>query len=782
MSEDVRIVIKGDATSAIGAFTQVRGAASAAVSSLQLSSSAMLGGFTKLASFLPQVSGLLAGLSLASMVSEAMQLADALDEMSERTGVAVEDLAGLDYVAKMNGMSLSDMGTIMRDLNRSISEVGRGNKETTELFSKLGVSVTDSSGRLRGAYDVLLDLADVFPRLNQADQVAVSLALLGRQGSALVPALAGGRVALEEMISKGRELNPVTAELAKSVGEFNDNVDRAAMSLRSLVLPALQEVVPWLNKMSAEMREGLRVFGSFSGAMVAILGVNPFRSQAEQVAALKEELASLAGDRERYVRAGSDTRAIDEAIAFAQKKLDYFKSIQASLNPDAGGGRGFSNPASVAPKLISLGDPNAGAKAAKAAAAEATKAANELRQRQRDAFEDRVGQLRLELAKWKNNTEEQRRIAQRVADEAGVMFGAKSKEYAAAQQELVRIDQRAAEQRKQIEEQLRTGQLNAALAVVEEERAQADHRMALGFANMEQRLAQESEFERRAFEIKRAAMAAKELLLLDDKDNNPVELARVKQEIEELEREHQARMGEIKRGQNAERAGPGGAVAGSIERDLASSTTAMLTQQATAMESLKGLWRSTSSTFVDEMISKPLAAWITGQARMTLATILGINTRTAAEATGAAAAEGLTAASVIKIIAMKAWQAAASVYASIAAIPVIGPVLAPVMAGVAVGAVMAMASNVFSAAGGFDIPAGVNPMVQAHAKEMILPAKYADVIRGLADGGGGGGGGDTFAPVIHAMDGKSVQAFFRGPGGDAVFREWSMRRRSNRSG
>jgi len=50
-----------------------------------------------------------------------------------------------------------------------------------------------------------------------------------------------------------------------------------------------------------------------------------------------------------------------------------------------------------------------------------------------------------------------------------------------------------------------------------------------------------------------------------------------------------------------------------------------------------------------------------------------------------------------------------------------------------------------SAEGGFDIPGNVNPIVQTHAREMILPAKHADVIRGLADGGpaaAGGGGGD----------------------------------------
>ena len=47
-----------------------------------------------------------------------------------------------------------------------------------------------------------------------------------------------------------------------------------------------------------------------------------------------------------------------------------------------------------------------------------------------------------------------------------------------------------------------------------------------------------------------------------------------------------------------------------------------------------------------------------------------------------------------------------------------------------------------SAAGGYDVPAGENPVTQLHEKEMVLPAQYADVIRGLAGNGGTAGSGD----------------------------------------
>jgi hypothetical protein len=89
--------------------------------------------------------------------------------------------------------------------------------------------------------------------------------------------------------------------------------------------------------------------------------------------------------------------------------------------------------------------------------------------------------------------------------------------------------------------------------------------------------------------------------------------------------------------------------------------------------------------------------------------------------------------------------------------------MAPVAAGVALAAVIGMSSKLMSAAGGYDIPAGVNPLVQAHAREMILPEKHADVIRGLADGQGGGAAasGDTFHVSMQFMDARGAEDFLR---------------------
>jgi hypothetical protein len=65
-----------------------------------------------------------------------------------------------------------------------------------------------------------------------------------------------------------------------------------------------------------------------------------------------------------------------------------------------------------------------------------------------------------------------------------------------------------------------------------------------------------------------------------------------------------------------------------------------------------------------------------------------------------------------------------------------------------------------SAAGGYDIPAGVNPLLQAHAEEMVLPAHIANPMRSMLSdyqggmGAAGGGVNITHAPVYNGVGGE----------------------------
>ncbi|WP_297443239.1 hypothetical protein, partial [Acidocella sp.] len=105
----------------------------------------------------------------------------------------------------------------------------------------------------------------------------------------------------------------------------------------------------------------------------------------------------------------------------------------------------------------------------------------------------------------------------------------------------------------------------------------------------------------------------------------------------------------------------------------------------------------------------------------------GVTTRVAAQAAGDEQGKALSLATSLTQMGHYAATAAGGAFSAVAGIPIIGPVLAPVAAATAFTAVMGY--EVMSAAGGTVIEAGVNPLVQLHEKEMVLPAHIAQPLQ-----------------------------------------------------
>jgi lambda family phage tail tape measure protein len=64
--------------------------------------------------------------------------------------------------------------------------------------------------------------------------------------------------------------------------------------------------------------------------------------------------------------------------------------------------------------------------------------------------------------------------------------------------------------------------------------------------------------------------------------------------------------------------------------------------------------------------------------------------------------------------------------------------------------------DVMSAASGYDVPSGVNPLTQLHENEMVLPAQQADVIRGLAGNPPASSGDISVNITVNAQTGDST--------------------------
>jgi len=359
-------------------------------------------------------------------------------------------------------------------------------------------------------------------------------------------------------------------------------------------------------------------------------------------------------------------------------------------------------------------------------------------------FEGEQASLQAQIDAQRGHMDAQAALSAEYVERARQRFGEESREYQTAlkaQQALLRSH---AEARLQIEQLYRQTQAAARLAEVDDFERIAQLQYQVGAITAQRLLQLRGQAIEQRRQIEESAKAAEIEAMRGNPNADPVALERLQAELaairlryKGLAAANQGEQGALKESAQME---PFNAIFGVSQSAVEQGLQSMVMNMTVTLEGLRNVFRQIGGVMVQELITKPLATWIVGQARMVALTWAFGQQKATAEATTAAQITAIQAAASLKVIAMKAYEAAAGAYSAIAGIPYVGPILAPIAAGVALAGVFAFAKSIFSAEGGFDIPKGVNPIVQTHANEMILPSKHADTIRTLGDMFQGGQG------------------------------------------
>ena len=164
--------------------------------------------------------------AIAVFTNKIANANDALGKFSQRTGIDIEALQELGYVAELNGGSVDSMSSSLENLAKISSEAARGVGAGVEAFGMLGISVTDPQGRIKETDDLLLDVSDSISRLSSQSQKLEFAQKLGI-GTDLLVSIQQGSKAIREQRKEARELGFVIGDdAAKSSAEFVDGMLR----------------------------------------------------------------------------------------------------------------------------------------------------------------------------------------------------------------------------------------------------------------------------------------------------------------------------------------------------------------------------------------------------------------------------------------------------------------------------------------------------------------------------------------------------------------------------
>lgn len=175
----------------------------------------------------------LGGLGLVSVVKSSVDAADALKDMSTRTGASVEDLSAMRLIADKSGTSLEGVGKALRSLSKNQYAANEGNKEMAALFEKMGIS-GDSS------LEALIAVSDQIKAIpSDMERLAVAEKLFGKAGMEMLPVLTQGSAALKEQVEWAKKHANITQEDADRADNFNDKLSEMSAVVGSITTKTL---------------------------------------------------------------------------------------------------------------------------------------------------------------------------------------------------------------------------------------------------------------------------------------------------------------------------------------------------------------------------------------------------------------------------------------------------------------------------------------------------------------------------------------------------------------
>jgi hypothetical protein len=211
------------------------------------------------------------------MIKSATDYSDEIYTVSQRTGIAVETLSQLKYVAEQTESSFEAMATSFRFLSRNIYDAELGTGKAGQAFKALGIEIRDSNGHLIKAEDAFLRIADKFKNIDDnATKTALAMDLFGRGGQSIIPVLNLGSEGIQRLSDEAKKLGVVlTTDNAKAIDQFTDSMKTLKTAMLGLsiegtkiLMPALEEIIKGATKFLVTLREWTEAHPKLTEAIV----------------------------------------------------------------------------------------------------------------------------------------------------------------------------------------------------------------------------------------------------------------------------------------------------------------------------------------------------------------------------------------------------------------------------------------------------------------------------------------------------------------------------------
>lgn len=177
---------------------------------------------------------------------------DRIDDLSNKIGISRQGFQEWDYLLGQNGANIESLQMGMKTLVNQIDGVTKGNKNSVATFRALGISVKDSSGKLKNQEQIFNEVVTALQKMpDGAKKAKIANDLLGRSGSELMPLFNASTEQLARQREEYKKLGiAISDDVIDAGNQFGDSLEKLKSIGSSYGAVIGGEMLPVLNKLA----------------------------------------------------------------------------------------------------------------------------------------------------------------------------------------------------------------------------------------------------------------------------------------------------------------------------------------------------------------------------------------------------------------------------------------------------------------------------------------------------------------------------------------------------
>ncbi len=189
--------------------------------------------------------------------------------LGTNTDMTTEAVQELGFAASVSGSSFEDMSMSLVELNKKIGEAAQ---KGSEDFARLGISVRDANGQVKGTEQLLFEVGQQFNRLNLSQAERADFAQKLGINPSVVQLISKSGTEIAALREEARQLGIVTQEEAEAAESYNDSLVRLGYASDGLKRSIAVGLAPQMEELSTGftdfIKDNREIIGSVIGGAV----------------------------------------------------------------------------------------------------------------------------------------------------------------------------------------------------------------------------------------------------------------------------------------------------------------------------------------------------------------------------------------------------------------------------------------------------------------------------------------------------------------------------------